>query len=108
SIGLFAVSAVLGLVILIRWLTQKAAPKSVIYSHGIFAAIALVILIAYAVQNPENFPKASLVLFILSALVGFYMFFRDLKHKMSPMSVAVAHALVAVCGFVALLLFAFA
>jgi len=108
SIVLFAISAVLGLTILIKWLTQKSASKGVIYSHGIFAATALVILVAYAAQNPDNFPKASLALFVLSAIVGFVMFFRDLKHKMSPTGVAIAHALVAVCGFVALLLFAFA
>ena len=107
AIGLFALSAVLGLSILIRWLTNKSASKAVIYSHGIAAALALVVLAAFAVQNPDNFPKASLVLFLLSAVVGFYMFFRDLRHKMSPVSVAIAHALVAVSGFVALLLFAF-
>jgi hypothetical protein len=108
AIALFAISAVLGLTILIKWLTSKAASKGVIYSHGIFAALALVVLIVFAVNNPDNFPKVSLGLFVLSAIVGFYMFFRDLKHKMSPMGVAIAHALVAVSGFIALLVFAFA
>ena len=67
SIILFALSAVLGLSILIKWLTKKDASRTVIYSHGIAAAAALVLLIVYAVQNPENFPKASLILFILAA-----------------------------------------
>jgi hypothetical protein len=107
AIGLFALSAALGLAILIKWLTNKSASKSVVYSHGIAAAIALVVLIAFAVQNPDNFPKVSLILFVLSAVAGFYMFFRSLMNKMSPISVAIAHALVAVSGFVALLLFAF-
>jgi hypothetical protein len=108
AIALFAVSAVLGLSILIKWLTNKSASKGVIYSHGIVAAAALVTLIAYAFNNPDNFPKISLALFLISAIVGFYMFFRDLQHKMSPMGVAVSHATVAVLGFVALLVFAFA
>jgi len=108
AIGLFALSAVLGLTILIKWLTHKAASKGVIYSHGIVAAAGLVALVVFAARNPDSFPKVSLVLFLLAAVVGFYMFFRDLQHKMSPIAVALAHAVVAVAGFLALLIFAFA
>jgi hypothetical protein len=106
SVALFAVSAVLGLILLTRWLTHKTAPRGVIYSHGIIAAAGIVSLGIYALQNPNHFPKASLILFIVSALGGFYMFFRDLAKKTSPLVIAFIHALLAVCGFVALLLFA--
>jgi hypothetical protein len=106
AIGLLALSAVFGLTILIKWLTNKSASKGVIYSHGIIAAAGLVALIIFAVNNPDNFPKVGLILLLVSAVVGFYMFFRDMKHKMSPMGLAVAHALVAVSGVVALLVFA--
>jgi len=108
AIALFAVSAVLGLTILVKWLTKKDASKGVIYSHGIVAAVALVLLIVYAVQNPGNFPKISIILFVVAALGGFYMFLRDLKKKTSPMAIAFTHALLAVGGFVALLFFVFA
>ena len=101
AIALFAVSAVLGLTILVKWLTKKDASKGVIYSHGIVAAVALVLLIVYAVQNPGNFPKISIILFVVAALGGFYMFLRDLKKKTSPMAIAFTHALLAVGGFVA-------
>ena len=108
TIGLFALSAVLGVAILIKWLTKKDAPRGVVYSHGIFAATALVLLIVFAVQNPQNFPKASIILFALSALGGFYMFFNDLKGKASPLAIAFIHALLAVGGVLSLLLFVFA
>jgi hypothetical protein len=108
TIALFALAAVLGLVILSKWLMKKDASRAVIYTHGIFAALALVILCVFAFQNQANFPKISIGLFVLSALVGFYMFFNDLKKKYSPMSVALIHALMAVGGFVALLFFVFA
>jgi FtsH-binding integral membrane protein len=107
AISLFAVSAVLGLAILIKWLTNKDASKGVIYSHGIVAAIGLVLLIVYALQNPGNFPKISIILFVVAALGGFYMFVRDLKKKTSPLAIAFTHALLAVGGFVALLFFVF-
>src|SRR3954468_23926353 len=96
TIALFALSAVLGVTILYKWLTKQGASKGVVYSHGIAAAVALVLLIVYAVQNPANFPKASIILFVIAALGGFYMFFLDLKKKYSPMAVAYIHALLAV------------
>ena len=80
----------------------------VILAHGAIAAIALVLLVVFALQNPESFPKTSLILFVVAALGGFYMFFRNLKQKMGPLPLAFFHALLAVSGFVLLLLFAFA
>jgi len=106
AIGLFALSAVLGLTILIKWLTKKEASKAVIWSHGLVAATALVILLVYALQNRDNYPQLSLILFIIAALIGFYMFFRDLNKKTSPLFVAFIHALLAVGGFVMLLFYA--
>ena len=108
AIGLFALSAILGLTILIKWLTKKEASKAVIWSHGLVAATALVILVVYALQNPDNYPQVSLILFVIAALGGFYMFFRDLNKKNSPLSIAFIHALLAVGGFVMLLFYALA
>ena len=108
SIALFALSAALGLAILVKWLTKKEASKGVIYSHGIVAVIALMLLIVYAIQHPGNFPKVSIILFSVAAVAGLYMFFLDMKKKTSPMVIAFTHALVAVSAFVLLLLFVFA
>jgi|SRR4051812_9282605 hypothetical protein len=108
AIVLFTLAAVLGLTILIKWLSNKDASKAVIYSHGLVAATALVLLIVYAIQNPENFPQTSIVLFVLSALGGFYLFIRDLQKKAHQVSIALIHALLAATALVTLLLFAFA
>src|SRR3954464_13513061 len=108
TIVLFALAAILGVTILVNWLNKKDAPRGVVYSHGVFAAIALVLLIVYVVNHRTNAPTTSLILFVLAALGGFYMFTRDLNKKNSPIAVAVLHALLAVGGFVALLIFVFA
>ena len=108
SIALFALSAVLGMTILVKWLTKKNAPKAVIYSHGLVAATALVILIIYAIQNPEHFPQTSIVFFVIAAIGGFYMFFKDVQKKANPLAIAFIHALLAVTGLITLLLFVFA
>lgn len=107
SIAVIALAAVLGLTILISWLTKKDVSRGVVYGHGIFAAIGLVLLAVFALQNPEDYPRLALILLVVAALGGFYMFFRDLQHKMSPYSIAFVHALLAVAGFVSLLFFAF-
>jgi drug/metabolite transporter superfamily protein YnfA len=106
AIILFTLAALLGLTILVKWLTKKAASRAVVYSHGIAAAAGLLLLVIFAVRNPANFPRISLALFLVAAIAGFYMFSLDLKKKAHPMIIAFAHALVAVCGFVLLLLFA--
>ncbi|MEQ8425365.1 MAG: hypothetical protein RIA63_11695 [Cyclobacteriaceae bacterium] len=108
AIALFAVAAVLGLIILVNWLSKNDAPKSIIYGHGLVGAIALVVLIAYALQNPENYPQLSIILFVVGASGGFYLFFRNMKANEKPVGIAFVHALIAVSAFVALLLFALA
>ena len=107
SIALFALAAVAGLTILISWLRKQNASRVVVYTHGLLAATALVLLAVFSYNNPDNFPKYSLIFFIVAALGGFYMFARDLKGKSSPMALAGLHALLAVGGFVMLLIFAF-
>jgi hypothetical protein len=107
SIALFALAAVLGLIVLLALLKKRETPKPVVFSHGLVAATALVLLILYGVRNPDRFPRLSIILFVLAAIGGFYLLFNDLKKKPGPVAVAVIHALIAVVGFVTLLLFAF-
>jgi len=107
SIVLFALAAVFGLIILAALLKKKETPKSVVYSHGLVAAAGLVILIVYGIQHPDSYPKLSIIIFVIAALGGFYLFFNDLRKKPGPVAVAIIHALAAVTAFVILLLFAF-
>lgn len=107
SIALFSGSAVLGLVILVRWLSKTDASRGIIYAHGIAAATALVILGLYSFQNPADFPRLSLILFVIAALGGFYLFFSNMKSGAKPVAIAFIHALLAVGAFVTLLLFVF-
>jgi hypothetical protein len=107
SIAAFALAAVLGLTILMKWLSKKEVPRSVVYSHGLAAVAGLLLLIVYSAQNPDNFPKISLVLFVIAAVAGIFMLITDLKQKPHPLAIAFTHATVAVIAFVTLLLFTF-
>ena len=62
------------------------------------------ILFIYFMKNAQQDIKTSLILFAVAAVAGFYMFFQDLRGKFSPTWMAVVHGLVAVAGFVFLLM----
>jgi multidrug transporter EmrE-like cation transporter len=106
-IVLFALTAVVGFIILKNWLTTAETSRTIVYLHGIFAAVALVLLAVYAFQNPTHYPMVSIILFVIGALIGFYMFAEDLKKRFSPTWLAIVHALFGVAGFLLLLFFVF-
>ena len=97
----FSLAAVAGLIILKKWLTGGNTARLTIYGHGVLAAIGLILLVVHYFQTGTKGLQPSIILFVIAAIVGFYMFLRDMKNKMSPVWLAVAHGLV---GAVALLL----
>ncbi len=106
NIIIFAIAAIFGLLNLIAILSSKTTSKPVVYTHGILAAIGLILLIIFVVNAAGNSPVLSLVLFIIVALVGFFLFARDLSHKPGPKAVALIHGIVAVIAFIILIIFA--
>ena len=104
-IGLFAIAAVIGILIFKNWLTSAKTSRTVVYLHGLFAATALVLLLFFVYRNGVNALQTSLILFVIAALGGIYMFVRDLRGKFSPIWLAVVHALLAVAGFLMLIFY---
>ena len=106
TIGLFSLAALLGLILISYVLRSKETPKAAVFAHGVMAAAGLVLLLMYVIDNGPG-PWESLVLFVLAALGGFFMFYRDITGRSVPKVLAVAHGLLAVTGFVLLLIFTF-
>ena len=108
TIILFALAAVLGVVLITKVFKDEDRPKAVIYSHGTAAAVALVLLIiAYMNQGGTTWLMTSILVFIVAALGGFVMFGREISEKTIPKWLAVVHGLIAVTGFVLLLIAVF-
>lgn len=105
SIAFFALAAILGMILLSYVLREKETPKGVVFTHGPLAAIGLILLILYTVNQPG--PVESIVLFTIAALGGVVMLVKDLSGKKIPKWLAVLHGLLAVSGFIFLLVFAF-
>lgn len=106
AIALFSIAALLGMFLLSLVLQKKETPKAIAFIHGLFAAVALVILLIYTFRTEPDLTAAS-VLFVIAAIGGFVLIARDLMGKSLPKSLAVAHGLLAVTGFVFLLAYAF-
>lgn len=104
TLAAFALAAIVGLLILKNRLTSSNTSRAVVYTHGLFAATGLVLLLLQVLRNGEGYLRTSFVLFVVAAVGGFYMFFRDLRGKFSPAWLAIVHGLIAVSGFVFLLL----
>jgi hypothetical protein len=99
---LFALAALGGIYLLSFILQNKNTPKGVALIHGSVAAISLVLLILYTLFNNHSF-LISVVFFIVAALLGFTLFYRDITGKSLPKWLAIGHGLSAVVGFVFLL-----
>lgn len=106
SITLFAVAALLGFYLLSFVLQHKETPKGIAFIHGPIAATALVFLIIYAsLYEPVFFYSA--LFFILAALGGLTLIYRDLTGKSLPGWLALGHGLIAATGFILLIIFYF-
>ena len=101
---LFALAAVLGIILISYVMQNKETPKGIVFLHGPVAATALVLLIIYVISNIGG-PVPSMVLFIIAALGGVILVIRDFTGKGVPKGLAVLHGLLAVTGFVMLILF---
>ncbi len=107
SIVIFALAAVFGLLNLAKVLGEKPTQKPMVFIHGILAAAALVILLVFATGTRGQSPIASIVLFLVAAVGGFILFARDMSKKPGPKALALIHGIVAVIGFLILLVFTF-
>lgn len=106
AIGLFALAAMLGMMLLSFVLSGKETPKAVVFTHGPLAVAGLILLIIYGAKRGPG-PIESIILFAIAAAGGLIMVARDLTGKPIPKWLAIAHGLIAVVGFVLLLIFAF-
>ena len=106
ALPIFIIAAILGMYLLSLVLREKSTPKKIMVIHGFFAAIGLVLLVIYCIRHQSS-PLTSLVLFIIAALGGFVMAFRDITGKKIPKWLGVVHGLVALTGFGFLLVYAF-
>ncbi len=101
---LLGVAALGGIVLAIGHLRGRRPPFALALVHGLVSAIGLVTLIIAMVQGvTDTGILTSLILFIVAALGGFVLFSLRLRNKQMRKGLISIHALVAVVGYVVLL-----
>jgi hypothetical protein len=116
SAVLFAIAALGGLTLAVlhfRAHGKTHPPTSLAMLHGLLAAIGVMFLIIGIAATASGFSAGlssmavlALVLFVLAALGGAYMFFgKHLRGEPLPTPVVIIHGLAAVSGFVLLLIY---
>ena len=105
TLALFAVAAVLGIIITGVIFRDQPTPKLAVFAHGAFAAGGLALLILHTLKHADRLPLVSLGILGIAALGGFVLFGRDMmKKKPGPMGLIIVHALFAVVGVIVLVL----
>jgi glucose uptake protein GlcU len=105
SLILFAVAAVAGLTMAIMHFRGTTPPKTVLaVLHGLFAASGLVVLLLALIKAGfGGKPGIAFGLLVVAALGGFALVGSHVQKKPLPSGLVVGHALLAVAGFVTLL-----
>ncbi len=105
ALVLFGLAAVGGLVLALQRFSGKPLPSlPLALVHGLAAGAGLVALTVFVANGGgPSAARTGLVLLLIAALGGFVLFTRHLKQVALPIPVMILHALVAVAGFVTLL-----
>jgi glucose uptake protein GlcU len=105
-LALFAVAAAAGLTMAIMHFRGTSPPKTVLaVLHGLFAASGLIVLLLALIKAGfSGKPGIAFGLLTAAALGGFALLGSHVQKKRLPSGLVVGHALLAVAGFVVLLL----
>jgi hypothetical protein len=98
---LVTLSAGTGLTLAIAVLSKKKTAISSVFMHGVLSATGLILIIVYFFRHATNFPGWIVLLFVATALLGFFMFARDIREKpIRPLAVVFAHAVFALLSII--------
>jgi len=106
ALVLFGLAALGGLTMAaMRLRGAERPPTGLALVHGAFAAAGLIALIVFVMgsANPGA-ARTALLIFIIAAVGGFYLFAQHMTKKALPIPVVVIHGLVAVVAFIILLM----
>ncbi len=98
---------------LVQIFSNKKPDKILAYTHGLFAATSIALLLFQVLRGADD-KLVNLLMFVFVALIGFYMLYREFYSKQAkqstskksqvPKSVVIVHAISALVAFVLLVI----
>lgn len=83
-------------------------PRLPVFMHGVMSSAGLIFLVVYAIGNYPHYPLTGLILFVVAALMGFYLFRNDIfRNRPGPRVVVVIHAVFALVAMAILIVTAY-
>lgn len=95
-----------GAIILTAILKNKPTPKPIVLLHGSCALFAILVLASYiAAGHTEYLLVTSIILFVLAAIGGLTLLTFDIKHKPISKAIILGHPIIALSGFIVLIIY---
>lgn len=101
AIVLITLAVILGAYLISFVLQGKNPPKGIALAHGTLAALGIIVLLIYALTTSGHHKHwESIIIFVVAATGGIYLFSRDIRHKKIPKWVAVVHGAIGLTGLI--------
>lgn len=107
AVVVFALAALGGVYLASRYFQGRDMPGAVAIIHGAAAATGLVLLLLAVFDDASGWATAALVVLLIAALGGFALASFHLRGIRHPAALVGGHGLIAVAGFLLLLLAVF-
>jgi hypothetical protein len=104
----FGIAILFGFIMFMYLIQEKIFPRILGLTHGVFAISGIVLLILYALTNAPNTLIVIITLFILAAMGGLTLFYKDITGKSIPKWLAAGHGGLAFATFLFLIIYTFA
>lgn len=91
----------LGAYLLTYVLQGKHPPKAIVFAYGTFAILGVLLILIFALTTEKHHKHwDSFTIFTIAAVIGIYLFSRDIRHKDVPKWVAILHGGIGLFGFI--------
>lgn len=98
---LIGIGVIIGSVMASYGFQKKHIPKGLAIAHGIFVGLGLILLVIYALTTDSHHKHwDSIIIFLIAATGGIYLFIRDLKKHYFRLWILLVHASIGFFGII--------
>ena len=98
---LIGIGVIIGSIMASYGFQKKHIPKGLAITHGIFVGLGIILLLIYAFTTDSHHKHwDSIIIFLIAAIGGIYLFIRDLKKHHFKLWILVLHASLGLFGII--------